>query len=141
MGLEFYFLEFLCALSLCRVRQFCSTILIIALLAQTFSQGVYYLDYSINKAAYIKNCVNKARPMLHCNGKCQLMKKIEAEEKQNQQQAPVMKLAKTEVFSSHHSDINFAFHYTIINNTVTPFAIGSPIDQPSSCFHPPSFPA
>jgi hypothetical protein len=45
------------------------------------------LDYYLNTAAYAKNCINKARPKMHCNGKCQAMKKIQEEEKKEQQDA------------------------------------------------------
>lgn len=43
------------------------------------------LDYYTNTASFAKNCINKARPMLHCNGKCQMMKKLQQEEKKEQQ--------------------------------------------------------
>ena len=33
-------------------------------------------DYMINLEKYKKNCVNKNKPKLHCNGKCQMMKKM-----------------------------------------------------------------
>lgn len=48
-------------------------------------------DYYVNTAKYAKNCVNKARPQLHCNGQCQLMKKLKAleeKEKKNPEQKP-----------------------------------------------------
>lgn len=67
-------------------------ILMLAMLAQTFTQGFYYLGYKINRSAFEKNCINKAKSWLHCNGKCQLMKKIIESEKK-EQQAPEMKLA------------------------------------------------
>ena len=43
------------------------------------------LDYYTNTAAFAKNCVNKSRPKMHCNGKCQMMKKLLEEEKKDQQ--------------------------------------------------------
>ncbi|WP_066404272.1 hypothetical protein [Flavisolibacter tropicus] len=60
-------------------------ILILLLLAQTFSQWLIVLDYQINKD-YIARvlCENKNRPKLKCNGKCQMMKKLAEEEKQQQ---------------------------------------------------------
>ena len=35
---------------------------------------------------YAKNCINKARPKLHCNGKCQMMKKMRKRKKKKQNQ-------------------------------------------------------
>jgi hypothetical protein len=115
------------------------SILLFAFLGQTFNQGWYYLDYQIQKKEYVKRCVNKARPMLHCNGKCQLMKKIEAQQKKEQGQAPEMKYAnKVEVLSSKSSFLlafdalttEYKKRYFISNN-------GEAIDQSIAIFHPP----
>jgi hypothetical protein len=119
------------------VLKFAATILLLAVLGQTFNQGIYYLDYLADKATYAKNCVNKARPPMHCNGKCQLMKKIQEEEKK-EQQAPEMKLAKMEVISSKSWFVTAipvllsdTHQYNII------YKNGSPVDQSYSFFHPP----
>lgn len=111
-----------------------------AFLGQTFSQGFFYLDYAIDRAAYEKKCINKFRPQMHCNGKCQLMKKIEEQEKKEQQQAPQMKLAgKAEVISSR----SFFTQYAELLNTISAKRkyiltnIGHPVDQAASFFHPP----
>jgi hypothetical protein len=37
-------------------------------------------DYLVNIEAYKQKCINKAKPMLHCNGKCQMLKKIKKQE-------------------------------------------------------------
>jgi len=53
-------------------------------LLQSFSKWIIVADYEFNKEYISKNlCINKERPKLHCNGKCQLMKKLAEEEKQN----------------------------------------------------------
>ena len=106
-------------------------------MGQTFSQGVYCLGYMIDKREYVKNCVNKARPMLHCNGKCQLMKKMmEAEKKNNQ--APELKLAKSEIISSRSS---FVYGLPVIVTATAafylPFHPEAPVDRASVFFHPP----
>jgi hypothetical protein len=47
------------------------------MLLQTFSQELVVLDYQVHKARITQLfCVNKARPQLHCNGKCHLAKKL-----------------------------------------------------------------
>lgn len=60
-------------------------ILILLMLAQTFSQWLIVMDYEINKDYIAKVlCENKNRPQLKCKGKCQMMKKLAEEEKQQQ---------------------------------------------------------
>jgi hypothetical protein len=49
-------------------------------MTQFFYSPLLLLDYYLNISSYQKECVNKAKPMLHCNGKCQLMKKLSQEE-------------------------------------------------------------
>ena len=47
------------------------------MLLQTFGQELVVLDYQVHKARITQLfCVNKARPQLHCNGKCHLAKKL-----------------------------------------------------------------
>lgn len=58
--------------------------MVLLVLFQAFSKWVIMAEYTINQEYIAKNlCENKARPRLHCNGKCQLMKKLAEEEKQN----------------------------------------------------------
>ena len=59
-------------------RYLTAFILLAAFLVQTFSRTAVVVDYYSNTSAFARNCVNKARPLLHCNGKCQLMKKLKA---------------------------------------------------------------
>ncbi|MBO9573826.1 MAG: hypothetical protein J7497_16690, partial [Chitinophagaceae bacterium] len=105
-----------------------------------FNQGFYYLGYIVQQKEYMKQCVNKARPQMHCNGKCLLMKKIEEQEKKERAQAPEMKYAaKQEVFSSSSSfNFSFAFHTSDNHLKVYPFNTGIPVDRTSPVFRPPS---
>lgn len=121
------------------MQKLIAAILLFAFVSQTFNQGWYYLDYLLQKKEYMKQCINKARPQLHCDGTCLLMKKIKAQEKKEQEQAPEMKLAaKFEALPTKPSFTLFAdilplasdHQFSILNS-------GAPIDQPSSIFHPP----
>ena len=59
-------------------------ILMLLLLAQSFSKWLVVAEYKMNRDFIARNlCINKARPKMHCNGKCQMMKKLAEEEKQN----------------------------------------------------------
>ena len=115
-------------------------ILAISFLGQTFNQGWYYLGYLVQQKEYMKRCENKARPQLHCNGKCQLMKKILEQEKKEQGQAPELKIAaKTDALSSK------SFFPSYINVVKTErsalfiqYTIGFPVDRSRSLFHPPN---
>ncbi|RYY63155.1 MAG: hypothetical protein EOO05_00090 [Chitinophagaceae bacterium] len=120
------------------MHKIAATILLLAFLGQTFNQGVYCLGYMIDKREYVKNCVNKARPMLHCNGKCQLMKKMMEAEKKSQQ-APELKLAKSEIISSRSSFV-YALPLMIITSGrhYIPFNPAAPVDRASTFFHPPN---
>lgn len=66
-------------------KRITAILLFLSFTAQTFSSPFVMLDYHLNTAAYAKNCINKARPKLHCNGKCQAMKKMREEERKEQQ--------------------------------------------------------
>jgi hypothetical protein len=58
------------------------------------------MDYYANTATYAKNCENKAKPQLHCNGHCQLMKKLKQEENKDKQNPERRADNKNEVVSS-----------------------------------------
>lgn len=59
-------------------------VLMILVLSQTFSSWLVVFEYNLNKDFIAqKLCINKAKPKLNCNGKCQMMKRLAEEEKQN----------------------------------------------------------
>ncbi len=58
-------------------------ILIVTILGQASVRTAWVLHYQWNLAAYLEKCENKAKPSLHCNGKCHLKKQIAASEGQD----------------------------------------------------------
>jgi hypothetical protein len=72
-------------------------------MVQTFSRSIAMADYMVNLEAYKKACVNKAKPMLHCNGKCQMLKKMKKQEGENGTNAPAPKFNQLEVVLSSRS--------------------------------------
>ncbi|MFT3674373.1 MAG: hypothetical protein QM781_00600 [Chitinophagaceae bacterium] len=115
-------------------------ILSLSFLGQSFNQGWYYLGYLVQQKEYVKRCENKARPQLHCNGKCQLMKKILEQEKKEQGQPPELKIAaKADALSSRSF---FPSSVTSVKTKRSPlfiqYTIGSPVDRSRSLFHPPN---
>lgn len=80
-------------------------LLLLAFFTSTFSRLFVVADYYVNTERYYKNCENKARPQLKCNGKCQMAKKVQEEEKKEQKN-PGMKFdLKSEVCTIYASTI------------------------------------
>jgi len=118
-------------------KKITASILLLAFVSQTFAGPFIMLDYFMNTAAYAKNCINKARPKLHCNGKCQAMKKIQEEEKKEQQQAEEKAASKVQVLSSRSSFCQVQ-PATVIILKATTFEKQYPLTDISySFFHPP----
>ncbi len=80
-------------------KQLTVILILFAFLMQTFNRVVIVTQYYTNTAAFAKNCENKAKPQLKCNGKCQMMKKLKQEEKKDQQNSE-RKSYQDEVLSS-----------------------------------------
>ncbi|MBA4198153.1 MAG: hypothetical protein C0459_11430 [Chitinophaga sp.] len=118
-------------------KQFVTILLLTAFSLQTFQKAGMVLNYYTNTASYAKNCENKARPMLHCNGKCQLMKKLKQEENKDKQNPERRSDNKDEVLSSK------SFFASVSNTVITSnnsylFRNNNLIkDIPSDFFHPP----
>lgn len=76
---------------------------------------------------------------MQCNGKCQLMKKIEEQEKKEQQKAPEMKLAgKVEIIPAKDLHHTISSPYTIAIHQYDNADEGNPLDHVASVFHPPA---
>lgn len=77
------------------MRSIISIFLLGIIALSVFGQGVVVIRYYINKQ-YIaaELCENRARPMLHCDGKCVLARKLQEADRQEKQQG----IVKTEKF-------------------------------------------
>jgi hypothetical protein len=82
------------------VKQLAVIFLLFAFSAQVFNRAVIMLDYYANPSSFSKNCENKSRPMMHCNGQCQMMKKIKEEENKEKSNPGRRAENKDEVVSS-----------------------------------------
>lgn len=118
-------------------RKISIIILLAAFAAQSFNRAMIVFEYYTNTAAFVKNCENKAKPMLHCNGRCQMMKKLKQEENKDKQNSERRSDNKDEVYfaktiSSHLSIISLQPSLTFFirnNNAVKDIA--------ADFFHPP----
>lgn len=95
-------------------------------------------DYLVNMEAYKKACVNKAKPMLHCNGKCQMLKKLKKQEGSNGTSAPAPKFNETElVLSSKSYFPSIAFMVVYNSNAFYTYQTVVASNYIGSIFHPP----
>jgi hypothetical protein len=117
-------------------------ILMLLLLTQTFSKWAVVLEYQLNKD-YVaqKLCVNKVKPKLNCNGKCQMMKRLAEEEKENSSNTSnnTSKIKIQELLFSNETNqpaMLLLIAPQLVFNEQSPYFIHS---VPShSIFHPPA---
>jgi hypothetical protein len=119
------------------IKQLTAFIFLVAFMAHTFNRAVIVFDYYTNTAAFAKNCENKARPQMHCNGKCQMMKKLQQEEKKDQSNPERKMENKNEVVAERSLYPAIVYDPAIIISQFPSFNIGTPIDIAGDFFHPP----
>lgn len=121
-------------------RQITATIFFAALLAQTFSNSFIIVDYYTNTNAYAKNCENKDKPQMHCNGKCQMMKKLQQGENKDGQNPERKPENKNEITLFSQSFFATIPSLKVLENTslkISPTSDGKSIDRAFGIFHPP----
>lgn len=117
-------------------KQLTTILILLAFIAQTFNRAAVVANYYTNTAAYAKNCINKTKPQLHCNGKCQMMKQLKEEEKKEQQNNN-RKSSQDEVLSSKSFFASITITRAITIIEFCNHHIGLPIDCSTDFFHPP----
>ncbi len=104
-----------------------------------------YLDFEIRRDYIVSNlCENRNRPMLNCNGKCYLAKKIAEAKKQEEKQAERDFLTKlfapaTDFSSTVTADLSQPTFLSLFENTIQ-FRYSNPFihsDPTRDIFHPP----
>jgi hypothetical protein len=77
-----------CPATFAAVKGFITSILLLVLSFQAFYPAGFTVWFYANRAAIAKQyCINKKRPMLHCDGKCYLARKIQAAEDEQNREA------------------------------------------------------
>ena len=121
-------------------RQLIAFTFLAAFFALTFRKPLIILDYYSNTSQYAKNCENKARPKIHCNGKCQMMKMLQQEEK-NDKELPNRivdnRLALTLFSKSYFASIPLQEVILISSKKISSYSEGQSIDRSLDIFHPP----
>jgi len=105
--------------------------------AQTFSKTFITAGYYANTAAYAKNCENKAKPQMRCNGKCQLMKKLKQEENKDKQNPDRKTDNKEEILSSRSFFAHIEERMLPVENVYPLLNDNTTATTPRSIFHPP----
>ena len=65
------------------MKQLFVFLLIGCISAQSFVRTAWTMHYQWDRAVYLKNCENRDKPNLHCDGKCFLKKKMAVSEDNN----------------------------------------------------------
>ncbi len=100
------------------------------------------VDYNLNKELITKTfCVNKAKPVMKCNGQCHLAKELKKAEEEQTKSEGQNKTAKAEwpIFISG-TPIETSFQSTLESSTqnFAGFKTQATSDFHSGVFHPPS---
>lgn len=120
-------------------KQTITIIFLLAFATQVFNRYFVMADYYVNTAAYAKNCINKAKPKMHCNGKCQMMKKMQEEEKKEQQDSNKKTENDVNVLSSKSffATVPFSKKY-FVKKTYPILPAPKETKRSFEIFHPPS---
>jgi protein-disulfide isomerase len=118
------------------LKQAAVMLLLLAIIGQTFNRAVLVTSYYANTEAYAKNCENKAKPKMHCNGKCQMMKKMQQEENKDKQN-PERRNNADEVLSSKSFFLSLQVYSPVTINEYADFYSAKPKDLSTEFFHPP----
>jgi len=112
--------------------------MLFAIMVQTYNKAFIVLDYYTNTESFAVKCENKSKPWMHCNGQCQMIKKLKQEENKDNQN-PERRDNRDEVISSK----------SFFSSITSPVSITKPsehfivndarvITRPRAFFHPPS---
>lgn len=120
--------------------RYCATILLlIAFTLQTFERTWMVIDYYANTGAFAKNCENKFKPGLHCNGQCVLMKKLKEQESKDEQNPERRPESKSDVIYSHSFFATLSpTGFKVISTSYPPAFEGTTRCMPRTFFHPPN---
>ncbi|HWB28485.1 MAG TPA: hypothetical protein VG738_23595 [Chitinophagaceae bacterium] len=121
-------------------RYIATLLILFVFFAQTFTNAIIVGNYYLNTSAYAKNCENKDKPWMHCNGKCQLSKQLQQENKKDQENPERKADNKNEITLSSKSffaSVHCPCNITADKMYILPRCIGNATDRAMAIFHPP----
>lgn len=125
------------------LRRTIALFLLLSFLTQAFSRYFIVADYYVNTSSYIENCINKDKPWMHCNGKCQLCKKLHQQDNSDKQNSE----RRSGDDRNDPLSSSVAVDFVAINPATSfsakyPQATGAAIvKRPRTQFHPPDRPS
>lgn len=121
------------------LKRIISAIFLLIFIGQTFDKNFISLDFYANQNYIAQNlCENRSKPQSHCDGKCQLQKKINHEASKDKQNPERRSENSNEVISSKTFFAILSLPFTAIIKKQYPIALtGTPVDQSLQFFHPP----
>lgn len=122
-------------------RRATAFLLLLVFFTQAFSRYLLVADYFVNSATYAANCINKDRPWMRCNGRCQLCKRLHQQDKTEDRQTPDRKSGgdgNESPFSLASSiDLSARQGMTLSRTKFPEIPAGDPVRMPRDLFHPP----
>lgn len=112
-------------------------LLLLIFLVQTFHQSLLIVDYYLNPRSFAAHCENKNKPQLHCNGHCQLMKKIKNEGGKDKQNPERRGNNKNEIVYFCQTQVDNIFCIRQLKQNFVGFDSSAIQDISFSFFHPP----
>jgi len=120
------------------VKKIFTFLLLAAFAAQCFNNVFIVFDFYANQKKIAATlCENRYRPILHCDGKCQLAKKFKQEENKNNQNPERKPENKNEVFFCQSFFIAACNSADLFNKRYFILPGDKPIDNSLLVFHPP----
>lgn len=113
--------------------------LFFSMTAQMFRGDFIILDYYTHQQSFSAACINKDKPEMHCNGKCQMYKKLQQEHQQEQSHPELAGSVKVVLFCAVD-----ALHFSWppvgkrLPEKMPQFEDVVIYREPLSVFHPPS---
>ena len=120
------------------MKKITALFILFAILLQLFSSVSIIVNYVVNKDYISKNlCENRNKPMMHCNGKCHLMKQLRKQSKK--ENTPINTLKEKNVLQFFNETVCFNFSNTPFTTKNFPdFLIGKTASASFPIFHPPT---
>jgi len=118
-------------------------LLTLLLFIQPLSKVWIFVSFKINQDYIAKNlCENRAKPILKCNGKCQLMKKMKQADKDEEKQTPQTIKEKLEVLYCHNQanfNVSQKLDFEVKKQSFFGYKFQNYSSYQSNLFRPPIF--
>jgi hypothetical protein len=120
------------------LKSFFSILLASLFLLQSAEKFIIVVNYELNKASITTNfCENKAKPMLHCNGKCHLKKQLQQQDKKENSPTNSLKEKLEIQFLTENKKQTFICHPSIILLKKSVYLFINYSNSLDAIFHPP----